>query len=710
MKKNIITYVSIAVAIICVSLLLKPIFLQDNLYIAVIGPMKGEDSPNGEEMRRGIQLYLDRAKKEKNFLAGKIKLLFFDDEDNSRRAMEIATKVAEDERVILVLGHLSSSPCIAAGAIYKKEGIPSITGSATSEFVTTKNDWYFSILPTSEVQTGFIAHYLKKREKKSVSIIYTDDSYGYDLYTNFIKYSEKLGIEIVKSWKVSNEKDKLDSDLKWAITELRTIKEPGVIFLATGSFEGAKILSMLNYSGTNYSIICPDSFAGKKFLKEIKKYEGESPGCYSNDICVLSPFIADIAGHEGRLFRKDFVNKYYDEPTWIAAMYYDAMHVAMKAMEKAGVSYITNIRDAREKIRKTLKGFLGPDNSVPGLSGNIYFDENGNTNRTLAFGMYSKQKLYPTFVQYQEMDMNLGYTSSNIISDALQSKIIEIGDRRMKISNVIYTNIIINEIKSLNIDESKYNIDFEVSFLSTEDTSGMPALIKFSNSDSIIKLGKPILDLTKDGYTLKTYHVDGTFNIDFDFRKYPFDKQKLFIKFYHPYLQRNSLIFIHDTGEISKQNNKRDINKIVNAINGWKIENIKFYEDIIKYNLPLKVQNSPDLYYAVNYSQCNAEIEITRKHFGLIFQVYAPILLIIVVLFILYFVPYDKFGARITIIMGAMVITALYHLKLNVLIGLKIKYLIYADYAYLALYIFIIIPALISVYVYVKKRVTSVRE
>ncbi len=95
---------------------------------------------------------------------------------------------------------------------------------------------------------------------------------------------------------------------------------------------------------------------------------------------MLSTFFdeAEPANDEAKAFIEGFKtylteNKQEDIIPAVSALGYDAYLAALKAIEDAGSTDTTAIRDALQKVE------------IDGVTGHITFDENGDANKNLAF-------------------------------------------------------------------------------------------------------------------------------------------------------------------------------------------------------------------------------------------------------------------------------------------------------------------------------------
>ena len=617
------------------------LFEKETVYIAVAGPMQAGEG--GQDMLKGIRLCLEQLKTEKKMTDKNIGLLVFDDKNDEQTAIRIASEISADNRIILVLGHYYSSAAIAAGEIYKKNGIPAITATASSDSVTIGNEWYFRVIPPNGYEGGFIANYLKLSGKSAVSIIFISNNYGINLSDNFEKTAVGIGLSIKKKWGIDPNSRTLSEDLEKIGAELRAEGDPGTIFFATYETEGMKIIASFNYPGTPYSIIGADAFSSLSFSEAFNVYPQEriKPGYYTDGIYAVSPFMAAIGNEKSQAFAENFIKTYGYEPTWEPVCYYDAMRVAVEAIERAEIDSKDSARKNRKKIRDALAEFSSPDVSVKGITGNIYFDENRNFIRPMAVGIFQLQKLLPAFVQFYPISTLKPDTSKDA------GKIFVINNKPMTLTNIVYAGIDINEISHIDKAKSTCTVDFYLWFRFQAD-SDVRSLV-FMNAVKPIELGKPILEESDKGITTQTYHVKADFRFDSYLQKYPFDHRSVSVAFRHADKPRNSLIFIPDTLGLPRSGSNMD--KRLN-VNGWNIKDSNCYQKIA--TVITNGQSS-------EYSQFIASAHVERKGMGFAVKTLFPFFIIPILLFFVYGIPANRIKDRMLVCIAGIIACGIFH-------------------------------------------------
>ena len=706
-RKHICLIICVLIIIICISgTMIHLKTLENNtVYIAVVGPMDGDKS-NGHAMLEGIHVCIEDATKS-GLLTKRIKLKVYDDINTAANARTIAQKIIDEDKVIAVLGHYYSTSSYAAGKRYQQAHIPALTASATADKVVQDNDWYFRTISNNSIQGAFAAYYLNKVLKKNVvNIVYDTDDYGQNLMDQFENTARRIGMK-TRKWGISSEN--FDSSVDTIVSQLRDLDISGSVFIATHASEGAKLVSLLKYPGAEFTIIGPDSFCSESFMNTLNNesyQERAEPGYHSEGIYVISPFIIDIAHQKAQLFRKVFKEKFQHEPSWINAYYYDAMLTMINAISHCSVGE-KDIKSDRTAIRNYLQSIDSFNTAIEGITGQIYFDKNGENPRPFAVGMFSDQKITSAFVQYQPIE-EMGNATS-VLSDMLTGKIIKINNAYMCQTRVVYTGIDINDVVELDLQNQSYIIDFYLWFRHQADFDDA-SNIRFVNSVGSLYIDKnlnvkdktaisKILDKTENGITTEAYHITARFRNSFDFHEYPFEKHNLRIKFRHSHLTRDQLIYVSDIlGMYHFYDKVETVQKGYSGLNAWNVKQQLFYQSVITNDSTLGYPKYFKSKNQVEYSEFNTDITIKRKIFSFLFKNVFLIIVLVTILNFIYFIPPHQFGIKITISMSTLLTTSLCHTKLAN--NMNVGYLLSIEYAFFGVYAIAAVCILLSIWLF----------
>lgn len=662
-------------------------FKKETVFIAVTAPMSGADKTRGEEMLKGIRLYLDSVKRLKYLGNKTIELIVRDDMNNPAEAAGIAAEIVSDKRVLMVIGDYGSDTYVSTSPIYKKGGIPIITASSMTDETQTGNEWYFSVVPDVMFQGNFIANYVSGTLKnKSACIIFEKSLYGTNLAESFEAAADRLGMVITRKWSFETGKY---ADQAGQITQDFTTKpEPGIVFVAANSIESAEIVSGLKNKNSSLSFIGTDSFK-EAFVSRMDKSDIPSPDSYNSGIYAVSYFMPDIAGEAANTFVKLFSDTYHQSPSSQAAIYYDAAHTAIEAILKADIRGKGHIREDRRKVKDALAGLYRIENSIRGVTGNIYFNNEGTAQKPLFIAIYQKNGFIPAFSQYKEKTET--ESVGNIFKKTLDGSNILVQGNIMNEAGVVWVGIHLNAITS--VKPSEYTADFDLWFRfrgQFEDAD-----IEFTNSLEPVHLGVPVREYSDHDITTRIYHVSSAFRIRADYHSYPFDEQIFAIRFRHHSQTRNQLIYIPDSVPVSEILGKDVGASLPDLGKGWKTAGLSFHADVIRNVSTLgspRFFNKPD---NMVYSQFNAEITAKRNDAGLVVKVVSPYLFIFICLSVIGFIRPQRFGLRLSGLLIVFIATIIFQLKFYY--EISAEYLLNADYFFFIIYAFIILIMFITV-------------
>ncbi|OQY55047.1 MAG: hypothetical protein DRR08_07230 [Candidatus Parabeggiatoa sp. nov. 2] len=678
---------------------------KGTVYLAVVGPMTGKGKSEGLDMIRGIQLYLDQVNLEGGVNGKNVKLLAFDDKNDKTLAQQRAEEIVAQNKAHVVLGHLYSSTSIKGGEVYKRAGIPAISGSATADSVVEDNDWYFRVIFDNRTQAVFLANYVYKILKQdTVSIIYDTDSYGTSLAEPFRNTFRGLGGTLKFEWHFDTTDENVDQQLENIVIDLVKHKKdnPGLIFLAVHGSEAVKLIVPMKRMGLSYTMIGADSLGGKGFARRFNEFPEEQaePGYFTDGIYAPSPIIFDVASEKAQQIRNEFITKYGHAPSWKAMTYYDAAMVAIEAMKQAGVKGGRHLAEERQKIRDSLASITHIKNAINGVTGDIYFDYQGNVTKPLAIGIFSKQLLISALTQLQLVN---DLTRIQDLEQELKAEnIVIVNNNYMHKTKVVYTGIDINEVTNLDIKTSSYTMDFYLWFRyqgQFDETH-----IEFINSVTPIKLGEPIAERVMDDITYRAYRIKTAFKGSFQFFDYPFDVQELEITFRHPNLTRENLIYVVDEVGMRQISSDAILQKLARAqvfesITEWTVKKASFFQDTLKNESTL---GNPQFFLSdanIEYSRFNASLSVERDIFSFIIKNMLPVIILLVLSYTVFFMSPDELTSRVAIGINALLAVAFFHLKMSS--GLPgIGYLVALDYSFYAIYVIIVAGLLVTLLSY----------
>ncbi len=120
-----------------------------------------------------------------------------------------------------------------------------------------------------------------------------------------------------------------------------------------------------------------------------------------------------------------------------------------------------------------------------------------------------------------------------------------------------------------------------------------------------------MVQFTSTSLNYRLYQIRGEFKNSFDFRDYPFDLQKLAIRFQNTRLSSEHLLYVIDTFGLKLPRTDLKQQKAFQALQLWKLKEIKYSQDSFRSN---STQGDPDLF------QSNIQVDYPGFSILMIFQ------------------------------------------------------------------------------------------
>ena len=675
---------------------------SDMLQIAVIGPMSGKDREGGQAMLDGVNLYVEEVNKSGGINGRTLVVIAYDDQNDKVTAGNRALEIAKDSNTLVVIGHFYSSISLVGGKIYKEYGIPAVTASATAPEVTEGNDWYFRVVPDTNIQGKFSAHYIKNiLKQEAVNIVFEQDAYGTTLQRSFEQAARDSGLRIKNIWRINSEIDDVDRKVDAITHELQLDPKAGALFVALQDHEAARLVRSMRDASIDLAIMGGDAIGSESFQRQFVNIPSEtkSPGHYTNGIYAATFFISDISNRKARQFIHTFKRRFGKEPDDMAATHYDAAAIAVEAIKRAKPG--GDLAQSRERIRLRLMTFNSIETAYKGVTGRIYFDEHGNAIKPFPFGVYLQSKLISAPIQLKPIvnpeaigDLHKKLEEGNILA---------LDDRFMYKTRVIYAGIDINEISNIDPRNGTFSADFYLWFRHSGRLDY--GQIEFLNAVEDIHLNDAIMKMSIDDISYSAYRIKGDFQEAFNFRDYPFDSQTLSIRFRHKRLDSNRFLFVADDIGMQRDRGKTQVespkkHSILNPAGQWHLQDVLVFADISTTDSTL---GNPRMFHAtadtdISYSRFNVVTGIERNAKSYILNNLIPLFLIILLGYAMLFVSPQgpPFVARMNLGVTALLTAILLSMKAASQLP-NIGYLVALDYIYFATYTLILSGIVISV-------------
>lgn len=347
--------------------------LTGTLKMGMIGPLTGAAALYGNAVNNAAQIAVD----EINAVDAGFKIEYNgqDDEHDAEKSVN-AYNTLKDWGVQVIVGSVTTTPCVAVSAEANSDRIFMLTPSASSTTVTEGKDNMFQLCFSDPNQGSASAQYINDNGLATkVAIIYNNsDAYSTGIYQTFQAAADSLGMDVVS---VTTFTDDTANDFSVQLTEAQNA-EADLIFLPIYYTPASLIMQQANAMGYAPTLFGVDGMDG------ILSLEGFDTSL-AEGVVLLTPFSADAQDDKTVSFVSKYESKYTDTPSQFAADGYDCVYAVYEALkyyaEKNGGLDVTGM--GYEELCDILISVLTDSNfSVDGITGNgMTWTVNGEVNK-----------------------------------------------------------------------------------------------------------------------------------------------------------------------------------------------------------------------------------------------------------------------------------------------------------------------------------------
>ena len=322
----------------------------DAFKVGGIGPVTGGAAVYGQAVKNATELAVN----EINALGGvQFEFQFEDDEHDAEKSVN-AYNSLKDWGMQMLLGTVTSAPCIAVAAETANDNMFQLTPSG-SAVECVQNPNAFRVCFSDPNQGTASAQYIGENKiATKIGVIYdSSDVYSSGIYEKFAAEAANQGLEIV-----SAEAFTADSKTDFTV-QLQKAKDAGaeLVFLPIYYTDASLILTQAN--GMGFALM----FFGCDGLDGLLNVEGFDTSL-AEGVMLLTPFAADSDDELTQKFVAAYKEAYGDTPNQFAADAYDGMYAIKAAIEKSGVTPDMSASDICDAMEVAMTEI-----SIDGLTG-----------------------------------------------------------------------------------------------------------------------------------------------------------------------------------------------------------------------------------------------------------------------------------------------------------------------------------------------------
>lgn len=332
---------------------------SDTIRIGGLAPLTGDAASYGVAVNNAIQMAVEDINANGGIDGKQIKYIYYDEKGDTTEATNAYNKLVQDDKVVAIIGDVTTKPTLAVAQTSQQDNIPIITATATAAEVTLTGPNIFRACFTDPFQGELMASYASEKLGATKVAVLSDmaDDYSSGIAEAFVAKAEELGMQVVADEKYQDG----DVDFKSQLTNIKG-QNPDVLFLPV-YYEDLRLISAQAKEVGVTAQLCGadgwDSVLTDNFDSSVL-----------NGGVFCSQYSTESTDERVQSFISAYKEKYEMDPNMFAVLAYDATNMMAQAISDAGSTDSQAIIDAMAALE------------YDGLTGHMTFDEDRNPKKS----------------------------------------------------------------------------------------------------------------------------------------------------------------------------------------------------------------------------------------------------------------------------------------------------------------------------------------
>lgn len=337
------------IAVILTLMIATVSFAAETIKIGALFAVTGPAAFLGEPERNSAKMVVAEINKAGGVKGHKLELVVYDTAGDATKAVQLATKLIKDDKVVAIIGPSTTGETMAVIPVAEREKIPLISCAAGGKITDPVKRWVFKTAQNDGLAVGKIFEHLQKNKQTNVAILTVSDGFGASGREQLKIQAAKFGITIVSDDTYGPK----DTDMTAQLTKIRTSKAQAIICWGTNPGP-AVIAKNARQLGVKLPLYMSHGVSSKKFI-QLAGDAAEGIRLPSGKV-VVADLLSNSDSQKKSLlaFVKDYQNHYKAEGDHFGGHAWDAVMLIKSAIDHGADSSAT-IRDQLEKTR----GFAG---------------------------------------------------------------------------------------------------------------------------------------------------------------------------------------------------------------------------------------------------------------------------------------------------------------------------------------------------------------
>lgn len=341
----------VSIALLACASVALPAQAAEPIRIGSFLSVTGGASFLGDPEKKTLELYVEKINAAGGVLGRPLRLVVYDDGTDAEKAASLAKRLIEQDGVDLVIGGSGTPTSLAAAALMEKAEMPYISLGGGVAITEPVRPWVFKVPHTDRMAAEKIIADIKSRGIRNIALLSENIGFGKSGRDQTLVVAAQAGIAILAD-EVYGPKD---PDVTAQLTRIRNTPGVEALFIF-GTGQGPALASRnIRQIGLNLPVYQSHGVASKEFLRLVgDAAEGmRLPAASLTVADQLDP--GDPQRPVVLAFKAAYEEAFKTEATTFAGHAWDALHLAVAALNRAGSADKAKFRDALEAT----SGFVG---------------------------------------------------------------------------------------------------------------------------------------------------------------------------------------------------------------------------------------------------------------------------------------------------------------------------------------------------------------
>jgi len=238
--------------------------------IGFASAMSGPAAITGEGVKWGGTLAVDEINAKGGVMGRKLEAYFADNKATPGEAVSAVRKLADVDKVDVIIGQTHSGACLGAMPVVKEIGVPMVIEACSHPQIRALsgkggNEWTFRVALDDEIMAYTFARYMARQGVKSSSILAMNNDFGRGAAAAYEAAFKKANVKLVSTEFF----DPGQADYRPVLTRLKRAGAETILGIILAG-DGAPFMRQFRELGLTQRVYSRGSLASAEFLHQVK--------------------------------------------------------------------------------------------------------------------------------------------------------------------------------------------------------------------------------------------------------------------------------------------------------------------------------------------------------------------------------------------------------------------------------------------------------